>query len=210
MAESISLRERKKASTRQTIVQAATRLFEKRGFDIVTMDDIAREAIVSRSTLFRYFGSKEALVFPHQIERLARFREILGRPLPGEPPFETVRRALLELAQVFWRARAELRRQQRIVVSSPWLQARELSWYDEWGTALRQALELLVGRNKKLREESRVVAAAIFGVVRAEMIEWLRSGCAEDLGRLARRRLELLRSGSKTMAPGLWRDHRGG
>lgn len=210
MVQDLSLRERKKASTRENILQAAARLFEVRGFDAVTMDDIARAADVSRSTLFRYFGSKEALVFPHQQERLERFRHILGTPAPGETPFETASRALLELAVVFWRARAELRRQQRIVKSSPWLQACELLWYDKWSAALGSALEKQAGRDEKLRDQARVLAAAVFGVVRAEMIDWLRGGCKNNLPRLARRRLEQLSAGARTMAPALWGEKLGG
>ena len=60
------LRARKKAETKQEIVEAALTLFEKRGYDETTIEDIADAAAVSPRTVFRYFTSKEDLVFMGQ------------------------------------------------------------------------------------------------------------------------------------------------
>jgi AcrR family transcriptional regulator len=62
-AEPLPLRERKKALTRQSILTAADRLFERRGYDDVTVAEIADAANVSVKTLFVYFRSKEDLAF---------------------------------------------------------------------------------------------------------------------------------------------------
>ena len=56
------LRELKKARIRETIAATAIRMFLEAGFDQVSITDIAREADVSRRTLFAYFPTKEDLV----------------------------------------------------------------------------------------------------------------------------------------------------
>ena len=62
MSEPVGLRARKKARTRDTIADAAISLFLARGFDQVSVSDIAATAEVSKPTLFRYFATKEDLV----------------------------------------------------------------------------------------------------------------------------------------------------
>ncbi|MGE7386186.1 TetR/AcrR family transcriptional regulator [Streptomyces sp. NPDC004126] len=62
MAEELGLRERKKQRTRQTIFEEALRLFLSRGFDEVSIAEIAEAAEVSKRTLFAYFPTKEDLV----------------------------------------------------------------------------------------------------------------------------------------------------
>ena len=56
------LRERKKEQTRQRIAAVALRLFSERGFDAVTVNEIAETAEVAKATLFAYFPTKESLV----------------------------------------------------------------------------------------------------------------------------------------------------
>jgi AcrR family transcriptional regulator len=64
-------RERKKAATRQAIADAALRLFLDRGYDQVTIKEVADAADVSTTTLFKHFTGKEALVFDEEEDREA-------------------------------------------------------------------------------------------------------------------------------------------
>ena len=59
-------RERKKAATRKALADAALRLFTERGYDAVTLHDVAEAADVSTTTLLKHFPGKEALVFDEE------------------------------------------------------------------------------------------------------------------------------------------------
>src|SRR3954468_10941773 len=65
------------AAGREEIVDAAFRLFAQRGYDGTAVDDIAAEAGISRSTFFRSFGSKEAVIFPDHDTLLGRVEDRL-------------------------------------------------------------------------------------------------------------------------------------
>ena len=68
-------REQRKAVTRQTISDVATELIIRRGFEAVSMSEIAEAAGVSRKTVFNYFASKEDLVFDRDEEARALLRD---------------------------------------------------------------------------------------------------------------------------------------
>jgi AcrR family transcriptional regulator len=90
------LRERKKAATRQAISDVATRLFEERGFEPVTVAEIAETADVSVKTVFNYFGSKEELFFDREDELLEGMVRRLRERGPGASATEAMRPLLLD------------------------------------------------------------------------------------------------------------------
>jgi AcrR family transcriptional regulator len=67
------LRERKKRAARQAIATTARRLFAERGFDAVTVAEVAAAAQVSEKTVFNYFPTKEDLAFAGREEGIAQF-----------------------------------------------------------------------------------------------------------------------------------------
>jgi len=77
-------RERKKAATRQALADAALRLFLERGYDQVSIRDIADAADVSTTTLFKHFPGKEALVFDADADREAALVAAVRARAPGE------------------------------------------------------------------------------------------------------------------------------
>src|SRR5882724_5969692 len=91
----VGLRERKKQQTRQLIAETARRLFTERGFERVTVAEVARAAEVSEQTVFNYFATKEDLVY----WRLGSFEEELLATVrerePGESALAAFRRFLL-------------------------------------------------------------------------------------------------------------------
>jgi AcrR family transcriptional regulator len=83
MAATEGLRERKKRETREAITRAAWKLFARRGFDAVTVADIARAAKVSEKTVFNYFPAKEDLVFGAGMQRTAALVDAVRARPPG-------------------------------------------------------------------------------------------------------------------------------
>src|SRR6202042_3996073 len=88
------LRERKKRITRQQISDVATTLFGVRGFDRVTVSEIARIVGVSEKTVFNYFPSKESLVFDRADEGIERMSAALREREAGESPVRAMLRVL--------------------------------------------------------------------------------------------------------------------
>ena len=140
-------RDSKKRETRQRISDAATKLFVERGFEAVTLDEIAFAASVSKMTIFNYFGRKEDLMLDREDElRLVPFREALRDRPEGESPVETLRRVVDRLRvgneklPLFAPIASQTVRWWRVVEASPSLKARLRELGDEAAEAL--AIEL--------------------------------------------------------------------
>ncbi|MGK5006418.1 TetR/AcrR family transcriptional regulator [Janthinobacterium sp. LB2P70] len=85
------LRSRKRIATRQAISNAATRLFFVRGFEQVTVDEIAAAASVGRMTVFNHFPRKEDMFFDREEEGRELLRAALRQRDPAIAPIETLR-----------------------------------------------------------------------------------------------------------------------
>jgi AcrR family transcriptional regulator len=91
----LGLRERKKLETWRSIRAAAVDLFLDRGYEAVSVDDIAAAANVSPSTFFNYFTAKEAVIFdPDPADFSTRSALLAARPA-GEPLWASLREVLL-------------------------------------------------------------------------------------------------------------------
>lgn len=85
-------RERKKLETRQALEQAALRLFAERGYEQTTVEDIAEAADVAVRTFFRYFSSKQDVLFGEVVtDRITRLRSELSARPRTEDPVQSVR-----------------------------------------------------------------------------------------------------------------------
>lgn len=91
MSTPSDLRSRKRLATRQGISVAATRLFFEKGFDHVTVDEIAAAADVGRMTVFNHFPRKEDMFFDRDEEGREILREALRRRDISVAPIEALR-----------------------------------------------------------------------------------------------------------------------
>ena len=82
--------ERRKLQTRIALAEAAVRLFRDRGYEATTVEDIARAAHSSSSTFFRYFRTKEDVLFLNIREIQDHFRDFLSQPIPGLSCWEQI------------------------------------------------------------------------------------------------------------------------
>lgn len=119
------LRDKKRQQTRDALSQAAIRLFAERGFDAVTVAEVAAEANVSPKTAFNYFPNKEDLVLERRQEiEIELLLDIRQRP-PGEAVIATVRRHTLRVAAQMNEVDPERRRAfRKVIESSPTIHAR--------------------------------------------------------------------------------------
>ncbi|MEV0908808.1 TetR/AcrR family transcriptional regulator [Streptomyces hokutonensis] len=97
MAEAMGLRERKKLETAKRIIRTAIDLFSERGFDGVSVQEIADASDVSKMTVFNYFGTKEDLVFWPMEEHFGDAARAVRERAAGESAVDAVRRQFLEM-----------------------------------------------------------------------------------------------------------------
>jgi AcrR family transcriptional regulator len=167
MSTEPGLRERKKQQTRQAISDAARSLFAERGFDAVTVAEVAREADVSEGTVFNYFPTKEDLFYEQMEAFESELIEAVRERPPGESVLAAFRRFVLgrsprleseEVADLITRAA-------RIVTASPALQAREREVVERYTDALAALIAEETGAGPE-DVVPRTVANALMGAQR--------------------------------------------
>ena len=149
MSTPSDLRSRKRLATRQGISNAATRLFLERGFDQVTVDEIAAAADVGRMTVFNHFPRKEDMFFDRDEEARAALRAALRERDPAVTPVETLRllahRVVAE-QRPYVEFSAVSQRYVAAVAASESLKARARAIRDEVAQEAAAALAGSVGR----------------------------------------------------------------
>lgn len=94
-----TLRERKRERTRQALVDVATELFERDGYEQTTVADIAARVEIGTRTFFSYFTSKEELLFPDVDARVQAAMSAIATRGAGERPADVLLRALRNVAE---------------------------------------------------------------------------------------------------------------
>jgi AcrR family transcriptional regulator len=172
--EELSLRERKKQETRDLLVQVAWTLFTRHGFDQITVDDIAAGAEVSPRTFFRYFGSKEAVLFGDQELMLDEVREAIAARPADEPALVAVREALLSLAHHFMAHRSVHLARARLARDAPAIAAYQgtvlqPAWEDALAAGLAEHLGVVVDQDVR----PRLLAGTAIAAMTAASGVWL-------------------------------------
>src|SRR3954449_6227239 len=207
------LRERKKERTRRQIADAARELFARRGFDAVTVAEVARAADVAEKTVFNYFATKEDLFYSGMEAFEDRLLGAVRDRAPGEAVRAAVRRFLRQPRGVFAledgaEADAQLRTVTRVITESPALLARERHVLARYTDALADLLAEETGVDAA-DLEPRAAAHALIGVHRS-LIEYVRRRVAAgataaeigpELQEQAGRALALLEGGLGGYAP---------
>src|SRR5580693_9052769 len=158
------LRERRKQETRQLISDVATSLFADRGFDEVTISQVAEAAGVAKMTVTNYFPRKEDLVFDRAGAVVRHLADVVaGRP-PGESMLAAVRR---DYAEAVARADVTLGLSTpefaRMIEGSPALTSRGLEMLAQRERALGDAMAAETGQDTA---QQRVIAALLASVHR--------------------------------------------
>ncbi|MGI8331623.1 TetR/AcrR family transcriptional regulator [Actinomadura scrupuli] len=205
MIEELGLRERKKQETRRRISDVATGLFLMRGFDNVTVADVARSADVSVNTVFNYFKTKEDLFFDRQAEVTEQAARDFRARAPGESAVALFRRRFLEGLEhnsdhTGFNEGADT--WARTVMASPALVARQREIGEQAEEALARALAEDTGAGPD--DLTPRIAAAMIMAASHRLVEEItrRKAAGETLGEMrqsvrvaAERTFDLLESG---------------
>lgn len=143
------LRSRKRLATRQGISNAATRLFLERGFDPVTVDEIAAAADVGRMTVFNHFPRKEDMFFDRDEAARELLRQTLVERDPAVPPVEALRRLAHELVaerSPYVRFSADSQGFIGTIAASETLKARARAIRDEIAQLIGEVMAASVGK----------------------------------------------------------------
>ncbi|MEV4246668.1 helix-turn-helix domain-containing protein [Streptosporangium canum] len=200
MVEKLGLRERKKQRTRQALIEAAVRLFEDRGYDQVTVAEIADAAEVSPRTFFLHFQTKEDVLLANTDVRVDLALEAIAERHAGERLSGVLVRAMDQMIFNAWdrdlsSGLAALRA--RLAASEPALQARLLQRYLTAQAELAQALQRAFPDSLDTTTAPALVGAMV-GAVSASAMSALQRGDGPDEVRSAMRQAMALVARSVT------------
>ena len=134
---------RRRSTTGDHITSVALELFARRGFDDVSVDDVARAAGIARRTLFRYYPSKNAIPWGDFDAHLEHLRGLLNAVPAEAPTTAALRSALLAFNSFDEAETARHRQRMRVILETDALQAHSMTMYAGWRTVVA---EFVAGR----------------------------------------------------------------
>jgi AcrR family transcriptional regulator len=175
MTNTVGLRERKKAQTRQALRDSAMALFSRHGFDATTIEEIAEACDMSPRTFFRYFPTKEDVLLGDSGLRCAALLAVLAAQPPDRTPLAALHAAMRTIAYDYQSERSLSLARLAIIQASPSLRAYKSEAQRGWEDAI---LDELVRRAATAESaiptlELRLIASVSIGALRAALDTWL-------------------------------------
>ena len=155
----MGLRDAKKLRTRQEIADQAMKLFAQRGFEGVTVAEVATAADVSEKTVYNYFPTKEDLFFDEVPAREAALVAAIRGRAPGESILAALRR--LQVAECPRLCSPGFATFARIIEESQALQAKELAVMARFVQVLTEAIQSELGVEER---DARIAAGLLVSV----------------------------------------------
>jgi AcrR family transcriptional regulator len=193
-AAKLSLRERKKQKTRESIQREAMRLVGLQGYEQTTIEQIAAAADISPSTFFNYFPTKEDVVLYDAYDPVLATL-LLERPA-GEPLSISFRRVLEAMGGIFERDRAIILARGRLWFEVPALRAR---LWEEVEKAQVLMTGLIAQRSGRSPDDFaiRVTVMVLVSAAMEAMKEWLRRDGKGSFVDLINQALDLVEAGAR-------------
>jgi AcrR family transcriptional regulator len=193
MSSATGLRARKRIAAMRRIQVVALDLFDERGFEAVTIEQIAERAEVSPSSVYRYFGTKEQLVLHDEFD--LQLLDVVQTELASNPPVEAVRRAISALmTQFFGRDEDLARRKIRYWAEEPAVQAAAAQQSDQFAQLVAGALAEAAGRQADDLDVQVIAATLVWSLIAAAR-HWYASGFANPLEDELQHALDLVENG---------------
>ena len=155
------MRDRKKDATRRAIRVAALDLFEEHGYEPTTVDQISERAEVSPATFFRYFGSKEGVLFSDENEAVDTMVACVAARTGRGMTLAALSEPVVAFAAQNDDHSPEARRRMRIVMRTKELELRSMRVRHMWERAIAMQLARESGETMPLLEHELVAVHAV-------------------------------------------------
>ena len=178
---------------RSALALAAMNLFVEQGFEKTTVDEIAEAAGVGRRTFFRYFRSKEDVVFPGHGERLAEVVDRLEAADPEEDPLLVVSRTA-EMVLDMYLAEPEVSLKRfELTRQVPSLRDKEITSIDQYQRVFARYLRQRFAEEPSGDLRAAVAAATVVAAHNHVLRQWLKSGGRANARQMLRDALRMVR-----------------
>jgi len=164
------LRERKKHQTALALHAAAIELFRERGYAETTVEEIADHADVSARTFFRYFSTKESVVFADERQRRDIWVDAIRTRPHDEPVLDSIREASLLLTEDYHQDKDFFRWE--LAAQVPAVAAARFRAHSRWESAIAVEVAERLQLPSKNDLTARTLAAACLGAWRAAQTAW--------------------------------------